>query len=70
MQSGQDSFEIKVIWEVLNQHGTHKTVMQFHVNYIRSGKQISELSRLELFLTFSANNFTLSQAEDKNLQSY
>ena len=50
----------------LNILGLAKNIMQFQINSkTETGKKISESSRSEFLEKFSANNFALTDAEDR-----
>ena len=40
-------------------------MVQFQISYGKTGKEIHKSSKLEFLEKFSANNFALSDAEDK-----
>ena len=68
IQSGPDAFdESKFVMTFLTILGITEILYSFRlVVEGKAGKEIPELSRLEVLEKFSANNFALSEAEDNN----
>ena len=58
-------WQINVWYELFNQFGGYINLVQFQINCRKTGKEIPKSSKLELFERFLADNFALSDAEDK-----